>query len=194
MKSLIETENSFLNTCLLAISADENLLAACIAEIDSLLIHRPPIVVFNKQCHQPRSVGFFSDTSEGYFYSRQMMNSQSLTPNMTRLLEITNELFDSDFNGILVNKYKGGEEYLSAHSDNERDLSPVGVVGISYGEERNFRIRNKKTKAIVLDLPTTENMYIHMGGDFQKEFTHEIPIQRKKKGTRYSFTFRKHDK
>ena len=29
-------------------------------------------------------------------------------------------------------------------------------------------------------------------GDFQKEFTHEIPVQRKIKDFRYSFTFRYH--
>ena len=192
MSTPIQTDKSFLKT--LFLKNNEDLLAECVAEIDSLLIHRPPIIVFNKPCHQCRSVGFFSDTSQGYYYSRQMMNSQSLTPKMLQLLEITNEIFGSDFNGILVNKYEGGEEYLSAHSDNERDLSArVGVVGISYGEERNFRIRNKETNAIVLDLSTTEGMYIQMGGDFQKEFKHEIPIQRKKKGIRYSFTFRKHD-
>ena len=31
-----------------------------------------------------------------------------------------------------------------------------------------------------------------MGGEFQKEFTHEIPIERKVKNVRWSFTFRKH--
>lgn len=35
-----------------------------------------------------------------------------------------------------------------------------------------------------------------MAGDFQKEFTHEIPPSRSRskqeKGCRYSFTFRKH--
>jgi len=31
-----------------------------------------------------------------------------------------------------------------------------------------------------------------MGGDFQKEFLHEIPVQKKIKEPRFSFTFRKH--
>ena len=31
-----------------------------------------------------------------------------------------------------------------------------------------------------------------MGGFFQTLYTHEIPIQKKVKGYRYSFTFRKH--
>jgi len=31
-----------------------------------------------------------------------------------------------------------------------------------------------------------------MSGNFQKEFTHEIPIEKRVKGERYSFTFRQH--
>ena len=31
-----------------------------------------------------------------------------------------------------------------------------------------------------------------MAGNFQKEFTHEIPIQKKVSDERISFTFRKH--
>jgi hypothetical protein len=31
-----------------------------------------------------------------------------------------------------------------------------------------------------------------MGGDFQIEFTHGIPIEKKIKDVRYSLTFRKH--
>ena len=31
-----------------------------------------------------------------------------------------------------------------------------------------------------------------MAGNFQKEFTHEIPIEKKVKEVRYSFTFRTH--
>ena len=31
-----------------------------------------------------------------------------------------------------------------------------------------------------------------MKGEFQKEFTHEIPVQKKVKNCRYSLTFRKH--
>jgi hypothetical protein len=31
-----------------------------------------------------------------------------------------------------------------------------------------------------------------MGGDFQKEFTHEVPIEKKVREGRYSLTFRQH--
>ena len=76
---------------------------------------------------------------------------------------------------------------------NETNLGNSGVVAISYGAERNFRIRDKKTGKIVENIPTKSNSIIQMAGDFQKEFKHEIPIQKKVLGERYSFTFRHHN-
>lgn len=49
-----------------------------------------------------------------------------------------------------------------------------------------------KTNKIVQDIITKNNYLIQMAGNFQKEFTHEIPIEKKVKEVRYSFTFRTH--
>jgi alkylated DNA repair dioxygenase AlkB len=111
---------------------------------------------------------------------------------MERLLNVINKTLDADFNGILVNKYMNGNDYIGAHSDDESGLDKVGVVSISYGAERIFRIRDKKTKKIICNEVTTHCSVLHMGGDFQKIYTHEIPIQKKVKNSRISFTFRKH--
>ena len=57
---------------------------------------------------------------------------------MESLLDIINKTLHSDFNGILVNKYMNGNDYIGAHSDDESGLDKVGVVSISYGAERIF--------------------------------------------------------
>ena len=85
-----------------------------------------------------------------------------------------------------------GNDYISAHSDDETGLDSVGVVSISYGSERIFRIRKKDTKQKIYDTLTTHCSILHMGGNFQKEFTHEVPVEKKVKDKRISFTFRKH--
>ena len=92
----------------------------------------------------------------------------------------------------MVNKYKTGEDYISAHSDDEKNLDDCGVVAISYGATRKFRIRDKKTQQIVKDFPLESYSMLQMGGKFQEEFTHEIPRERKIKDERISFTFRRH--
>jgi len=172
---------------------DEELLKKCISDIRLELQERPRIIIFGKECFQKRNVGFFSDKSVGYTYSRKMMESKPLTKAMSELLDIVNKDMCADFNGILVNEYMDGNDYISAHSDDETCLDSVGVVSISYGAERIFRIRNKKTNEIMYNEITTHCSILHMGGDFQKLYAHEIPVQTKIKEHRISFTFRKHN-
>ena len=54
-----------------------------------------------------------------------------------------NDIFKSNYNGILVNRYQDGTENIGAHSDDEKYLDQSGVVAISYGHQRKFRIRDK---------------------------------------------------
>lgn len=169
------------------------LLSDCVKEVDQQLDHRPEIKVFNKICHQQRSVGFYSKVSEGYKYSNSVMRSKGIPPNLEKLLERVNNKFNASFNGILVNKYENGEDYISKHSDDEKSLDPsIGVVMLSFGALRKFRIRNKSTGKKEIDIQTSHDTIIQMAGEFQKEFTHEVPIERKVKDARYSFTFRRH--
>ena len=57
---------------------------------------------------------------------------------------------------------------------------------------RTFRIRDKFTKHIVQDIKMLSGQLLHSGGDFQKEFTHEIIKEKRVQDARYSFTFRRH--
>ena len=169
------------------------LLEKCIIDIEPLLEEKPEIIIFGKKCKQQRNIGFFSDKSIGYKYSKKIMESKPLTKSMSELLDIVNIIFSTQFNGILVNKYMNGNDYIGAHSDDETGLEPIGVISISYGAQRIFRIRKKETKQHICDELTTHCSIIHMGGNFQKLYTHEIPIQKKIKEPRISFTFRKHN-
>lgn len=172
---------------------DKELLEQCVSYIEPQLEERPEIIIYGKPCKQARNVSFFSDTSIGYKYSKKLMRSKPLSNCMTELLVIINKMMGAEFNGVLVNKYMDGSDYISAHSDDETSLdTTIGVVSISYGAERIFRIRDKNDKSIVCDEPTTHCGILHMGGNFQKVYTHEIPVQKKIKESRISFTFRKH--
>jgi len=189
MTTLIKTNRSFLNVFTFD---DHELIMRCIEEVEHQLLITPPIKIYERTCYQQRNVGFFSDTSNGYYYSNQLMVSKPTSYATSQLLKLINERFNADYNGILVNKYENGNNYISKHSDNEASLGNIGVLCISFGAVRNFRIRDKTKHTIVLNIPTFSGQIIHMGGDFQKEFTHEIPVEKKVHESRFSFTFRKH--
>lgn len=187
---LIKTKKSYLKITYL--NNNLNLFDNIIKEIKNKLILNPEIFLFGKIYYQHRSVGFFSNNINGYYYSGRLTESIPLTYSLIILLNQINELFNSSYNGILINYYKDGNDYIGSHSDDENVLSNIGVISLSYGATRKFRIRYKDTKEILMDIPVYSGMLIHMGGEFQKEFTHEIPIEKKVHEGRYSFTFREH--
>jgi alkylated DNA repair dioxygenase AlkB len=161
-------------------------------QIDEQLESNLPIIIYGKECFQRRSIGFFSNSSIGYKYSKKLVKSKPLTDSQWVLLDQINWKFQSDYNGILINKYLNGNDYIGKHSDDESALSNAGVVAMSSGASRTFRVRCKHTGEIIKDIVTKPNQILVMGGEFQKEFTHEIPIEKKVNKPRYSLTFRKH--
>lgn len=186
---LIETPQSWLDMWTFD---DPDLISSCVSDVVPLLDERPIIRVYGRECHQNRNVGFFSDDSVGYHYSRQLAKSKALTPNLKTLLQKINVDTDSDFNGILVNQYLDGTQSIGKHSDDESGIGRNGVVAISSGATRKFRVRLKDTGAILKDVPVSHLSVLHMGGKFQDEFTHEIPVERRIHDPRISFTFRHH--
>lgn len=191
-KRVIQTEKSFLSKFTIEDPKIIEAISQCVAGIENSLLVRPPIKVFNRECRQPRDVGFFSDDSIGYYYSRQLMNSQPLTEEMQTILEYVNSVYQAEFNAILINRYNNGTENIGDHSDDEKNLDKTGVVSLSWGATRKFRIRNKQTKKIHTDVMLDHLSLVHMGGEFQKEFTHGIPVEKKVTSSRISLTFRKH--
>ena len=88
-------------------------------------------------------------------YSQSYLRNYSYTGNIARAKPLPDILrpflnyareYDERFNQILVNWYEDGHNYIGPHSDDERQLiqnSPI--MSISLGQERKFRIRNKRT-------------------------------------------------
>lgn len=171
---------------------DLNLLNKCVDDIIDKLTEYPKSILYNRKITFNRSIGFFSNHSKGYQYSNQIQYSKPLTDNLLILLNNINNTYNCNFNAILINKYNNGNDYISKHSDDEKFLDKNGVLLISYGATRIFRIRDKKTNKIIKDINVNNGDILFMQGEFQKEFTHEIPIQKKINDIRISFTFRKH--
>jgi len=188
MEIIIKTDNSELLICK---HKSVQLTLKCIDEVEYLLYEKPEIKFFGKVCYQQRNVGFFSDIVTGYKYSGQIMEAQPLTDNLRKLLIRVEKLCDVKFNAILVNEYEDGANYIGAHSDDVRSLEHCTIACIS-SSIRTFRIRDKNTKRIECDVDTIPTHLLVMNGGFQKEFTHEIPINKHKNDSRYSFTFRCH--
>jgi alkylated DNA repair dioxygenase AlkB len=68
--------------------------------------------------------------------------------------------------------------------------SGSSIASISFGATRTFRIRDYKTKKIIKDQTLNHGSLFIMGGDFQKEYTHEVPKTKKQITKRINITCR----
>lgn len=96
------------------------------------------------------------------------------------------------YNGALVNWYMNGNDSISAHSDAEDALVPdMPIYSFSFGATRDFVIRTKKGFAPRTERFTlTHGTIVVMGGEMQKEYTHEVPKTKHQVGCRINVTVR----
>lgn len=174
----IETPTSFLK---LYSFPDEELLNNCIKEVKN-----------NKlSTHRFRKVGFFSDVFTGdYVYGKsKVTKTERLSPSLKTILDFMNEQFETDFNGVLVNEYDNGSQFIEKHRDSKNHPS-IGVLIISYGATRTFRVFDKHNK--ITEIPLMHGQVLHMSGDFQKEFEHDLKKEPGVENKRYSLSFHKY--
>ena len=172
---------------------------AVVVDAKPALTVKPPIFFMGEERRQQRNVGFFSDESSGYAYSGQCIDAKPLSNSMREILRVLSDEYGIEFNGLLVNRYADGNEYVSAHGDDEGGLDKgAGVVIVSWGAKRLFRLRKKAPSETPKDpkLFETDTLPYHalqMEGDkFQTTLKHEIPIQKRVKEERVSITARRH--
>jgi alkylated DNA repair dioxygenase AlkB len=174
--------------------AHEDLVKTIVGQISDEYKTDGTFSIYGKTFPVPRQVQFRSDVCEGYAYSGQIAKALPMTPELAQLVQVVNAEFGTEYNSVLINRYIDGNHSISPHSDDERGLDPKGgVVALSYGAERTFRIRNKSANTIVKDIATAHMHAICMrGAAFQANFTHEIPKSKRVTGERVSFSFRHH--
>ena len=66
----------------------------------------------------------------------------------------------------------------------------IGVLIISYGATRTFRIFDNHNK--ITEIPLMHGQVLHMSENFQKEFEHDLKKEPEVKEKRYSLSFHKY--
>lgn len=146
------------------------------------------VKVFNKIYDMPRWVQVYG---RSYHFSGVDHEAVPIPEEILPFLEFARDLTGCQYNGVLVNWYEDGNQYISKHRDNEKGLvagSPIVSITLGHSN-RVFRIRDNTGK-IVLDKVLYDKDVFVMGGKFQNEYTHEIPKTKKVKYPRINITIR----
>ena len=106
--------------------------------------------------------------------------------------DVENDAFlFSDFNSVLCNLYRNGQDSMGFHADNERELgqNPL-IASLNLGETRRFLFRRKDDKTVKYELLLTSGSLLIMGGETQHYWHHAVPKEPKRSKPRINLTFR----
>ena len=151
--------------------------------------HQPEVKVYGKVYPVPRLVAWYGNVEYGY----SSFKHQPLTfPEfLLKVKERIKTLSDSDFNGVLLNYYRSGNDKMGWHSDNEKELgdNPI-IASLNLGVSRRFDFRKKNESKSKISLELENGSLLIMKGNFQSFWEHQVPAQKKVRGERINLTFR----
>ena len=146
--------------------------------------------MFGKTYEQARKVAWHGEKNICYTYSRINMVSPGWTKQLLAIKNELNTLLGINYNSVLINLYRNGNDYMGFHSDDEKELglNPF-ITSISLGASRDFVFKHKKTKEKI-SLKLENGDLIIMKGETQSFWNHAIPKRAKVSEPRLNLTFR----
>lgn len=148
-------------------------------------------VVAGRQFTLPRLQTWHADPGIVYSYSNNLLQTRPWTPLLLTIKARVEACLNYDFNAVLVNLYRDGNDYVGWHSDDEQELGAEPVIAsLSLGATRTFAFRHKTSgKSGATEL--TSGSLLCMQALFQHEWLHSVPIAKQVSAPRINLTFRK---
>lgn len=149
------------------------------------------ITLFGKTFPSPRLEAFFATDGKSYGYSGNQLITNAFTPELFAIKERVENVANTEFNAVLVNYYRDGNDSNGWHADNEKELgnNPI-IASVSLGETRRFDLKHN-----LLDLKKqfylTAGSLLIMAGETQHFWKHQLPKSKKVTSGRINLTFRK---
>ncbi|MDQ3022324.1 MAG: alpha-ketoglutarate-dependent dioxygenase AlkB [Bacteroidota bacterium] len=149
------------------------------------------IKMFGKEMNVPRFTAWYGDENKIYTYSGIAMNPAKWNDSLLQIKKKIEKESKINFNSVLLNLYRDGNDSVSWHSDDEPELgiNPV-IASISFGAHRKFQLRHKENKKEKLSIELKHGSLLLMLDNTQHFWEHQIPKTSKKIEQRINLTFR----
>ena len=156
----------------------------------TLLWRQEQIEVYGKRYTSPRLQAWYGDKEASYQYSALSLRPIDWTPELTDLKKLCEQKCNAQFNSVLANLYRDGQDGMGMHSDDEKELGPQPVIAsLSLGQVREVLFSHKQTKQKVR-LPLAAGSLLLMKGTTQQYWQHGIAKRKTPLGARINLTFR----
>lgn len=151
------------------------------------------MVWYDKSVAIPRLLAWFGDVP--YAYSGLVHPAKPMPSVLVALKKRIEQMLagqgvDANFNSVLMNFYRDGNDSIGMHADDETQLGPQPVIAsLSLGATRTFKMVHPTTKT-KRDYCLQGGALLVMKGDTQEAWRHGIPKE-PGAGPRINLTFRK---
>jgi len=148
---------------------------------------------YGKESLVPRLEAWYGDEGKSYAYSGIRMDPKPWIKELLEIKHTIEPIAETQFNSVLINYYRDGNDRVAWHSDDEKELGPNPVIGsVSLGAERKFKLRHKdhKQNGNYGEVILSHGSLLIMKGETQRFWKHEIPRTARPIGKRINLTFR----
>jgi alkylated DNA repair dioxygenase AlkB len=95
-----------------------------------------------------------------------------------------------EYDAVLINRYRGGDDYISWHSDDDYGNPEPDIASITLGAARPFRLRLRADKGRLVEYLPEHGSLLVMRGRTNADWEHMVPKTAKQVGERINLTFR----
>jgi alkylated DNA repair dioxygenase AlkB len=159
---------------------------------DSINWKQEEITFYGKTYPVPRKTAWYGYEGFNYTYSGISCNPDPWTKELLEIKkDIESFMPEEDFNSVLLNLYRDGNDKVSWHADDEKGLgnNPT-IASLSLGATRFFDLKHKDNPELKMRIDLTPGSLVIMTGELQHHWLHQIPVQKTIKEARINLTFR----
>lgn len=160
------------------------------ALMNSIEWRQDKMTMYGKEVNFPRLTAWYGNGDKPYTFSGITIPAKVWKSELLQIKERLNSLVDTNFNSVLLNRYRTGDDWISWHQDAEKELgqNPV-IASVNFGGTRKFQIRHLRSKE-KLEIELGHGSVLVMMGAMQHNWQHQVPKTKKQIGERINLTFR----
>lgn len=148
--------------------------------------------IAGKLINVPRLQCWMGDAESNYGYSGMRLQLVPWQAEVLAIRQRVEALTELEFNSVLLNYYRTGQDSVAWHADSEPELGADPVIAsVSLGAERQFQLKSKSSgKATNYRMLLRHGSLIVLGKGLQANWLHQLPKTKGLDHPRINLTFR----
>ncbi|KAH3888834.1 DNA oxidative demethylase ALKBH2-like [Dreissena polymorpha] len=156
------------------------------------------VQIYGKWHDIPRKQVAHGDEGLAYSFSNNTVPARPWTPFLSAIRDVISQKTGYNFNFVLINRYKDGQDHMGEHRDDEKDLvfgHPIASLSLGQSRDFLFKHADARGKNATRSIETVKILLEHGSLLMMKHPTnvfwyHSLPQRKRLMNVRINMTFR----